>query len=338
MALVASPCAEQGYIRTVLSQDHFMDLDTSSLALPSEEMLKVGRQDPEKSMRIQHQVQMTMARRTNKRSLANGSIHQSVSISDQVPYTTLSQKEVPRTPLKNTDTMKDYQSQVYENGWSGGYSQYGQRRQENGWAGGYSTYNQYGTEKDPTQRKPLSRKEVSPERDGGVAMYEQRKNTAASLRYPEQRHYNASTYRYTRSEFGSAAKARQSTTRKSNMSDQDSVFMNSGPNSPAKGIYEQRNSRSLNNLLDKEIYQTSYTAGTNQVRAAIPPQQMYSRPEIHRATFQKTVYRSGRGEYSGASGMTMGGKRGTMTAGRVAAGSGIVQSQIDGVHVAGPVG
>nr|DBA30358.1 TPA: hypothetical protein GDO54_006351 [Pyxicephalus adspersus] len=244
MALVASPCAEQGYIRTVLSQDHFMDLDTSSLALPSEEMLKVGRQDPEKSMRIQHQVQMTMARRTNKRSLAN-----EVLISNFYFYI----------------FIQDYQSQVYENGWSGGYSQYGQRRQENGWAGGYSTYNQYGTEKDPTQRKPLSRKEVSPERDGGVAMYEQRKNTAASLRYPEQRHYNASTYRYTRSEFGSAAKARQSTTRKSNMSDQDSVFMNSGPNSPAKGIYEQRNSRSLNNLLDKEIYQTSYTAGTNQV-------------------------------------------------------------------------
>lgn len=72
MAMVASPGGEQGYIRTVLSRDNFMDLESSSLALPSEETLKVGRQDLEKSMRIQHQVQMTMAKRTTKKSLANG--------------------------------------------------------------------------------------------------------------------------------------------------------------------------------------------------------------------------------------------------------------------------
>ncbi|XP_018411596.1 PREDICTED: plakophilin-2 isoform X2 [Nanorana parkeri] len=336
MTLVASPAGEQGYIRTVLSREHFMDMDSSTLALPSEEMLKVGRQDLEKSMRIQHQVQMTMAKRTTKKSLANGSIYQSVSISDQVPYTTLSQREVFRTPSKSIDTMKDHQSSAYENGWGGGYSQYGQRRQENGWAGGYSTYSQRGTEKDSNQRKPFARKEVSPEREVGMGIYEQRKNTAASLRYPEHRQYNMSTTRYSRSEFGTAAKARQSTTGRSNMSDQDSVF-NSGPNSPSKAIYQQRNSRSLNNLLDKENYQAAYMAGSSQVRAVIPPQQMYSRPEVHRATYQKTVYRTGRGEYSGATGMTMGGKRTTMTAGRVAAGP-IMQTQVDGVHAEGPVG
>ncbi|CAI9557027.1 unnamed protein product [Staurois parvus] len=250
----------------------------------------------------------------------------------------MSQREISRTPSKTIDTMKDYQTSAYENGWSGGYSQYGQRRQENGWAGSYNTYSQWGTERDLNQRKPLSRKEVSPEREVGMGTYEQRKNTSASLRYPDHRQYNASTARYSRSEFGTAAKARQSTTRKSNMSDQDSVFMNSGPNSPAKAIYEQRNSRSLNNLLDKENYQTSYMAGSGQVKAVISPQQMYSRPEIHRATYQKTVYRTGRGDYSGVSGMNMSGKRTTMTAGRVAAGSGIVQDRVDGVQMEGPVG
>ncbi|XP_040201513.1 plakophilin-2 isoform X1 [Rana temporaria] len=338
MAMVASPSGEQGYIRTVLSRDNFMDLESSSLALPSEETLKVGRQDLEKSMRIQHQVQMTMAKRTTKKSLANGSVYKSVSISDQIPYTTLSQREITRTPSKSIDTMKDYQTSHYENGWSGGYSQYGQRRQENGWAGSYSTYGQWGTERDINQRKPLSRKEVSPERIVGMGTYEQRKNTSASLRYPEHRQYNASTVRYSRSEFGTAARARQSTTKKSNMSDQDSVFMTSGPNSPAKAIYEQRNSRSLNNLLDKENYQASYMAGSSQVKAVIPPQQMYSRPEVQRTSYQKTVYRTGKGDYSGASGINMSGKRTTMTAGRVAAGSGIMQSRVDGVHMDGAVG
>lgn len=233
--------------------------------------------------------------------------------------------------------LQDYSTSGYENGWSGGYSQCGQRRQENGWAGGYSTYSQWGSERDSNQRKPFSRKEVSPEREAGMGMYEQRKNTAVSLRFPEQRQYNASTVHYSRSEFGTAARPRQSTTKKSNMSDQDSVFMNSGPNSPNRVIYEQRNSRSLNNLLDKEIYQTSCMAGGSQVRAVIPQPQMYSRPEIYR-TQQKTVYRTVKGDYSGASGMNMGGKRVTMTAGRVAAGSGMVQSQVDSVQMEGPVG
>lgn len=234
-------------------------------------------------------------------------------------------------------SFQDYQSSAYENGWSGGYSQYGQRRHENGWAGGYSTYTQWGTEKDSNQRKPLARKEVSPEHEGGMGIYEQRKNTAASLRYPESRQYNMATTRYTRSEFGTAAKARQSTTRKSNMSDQDSVFMTSGPNSPARVNYEQRSSRSLNNLLDKEHYQTAYMAGSGQVRAAIPQQQVYSRPEVQRATYQKTVYRTGRANYCGTSALSLGGKRGTMTAGRVAAGPN-AQTHVDSVHVEGPVG
>lgn len=227
---------------------------------------------------------------------------------------------------------------MYENGWSGGYSQYGQRRQENGYAGGYSTYSQWGNERDLNQSKPLSRKEVSPEREAGMGMYEQRKYTTSNMRYPEQRQYQVSNARYSRSEFGTTSRARQSTTKKSNMSDQDSVFMTSGPNSPAKGIYDQRNSRSLNNLLDKENYQTAYMTGSSQARAVASPQQMYSRPETHRATYQKTVYRTGKLDYSGASGLNMGSKRATMTAGRIAAGSGFVQSHVDGVQIEGPVG
>uniref|UniRef100_A0A8C8B7J4 Uncharacterized protein n=3 Tax=Strigidae TaxID=30459 RepID=A0A8C8B7J4_9STRI len=53
------PGAEQGYIRTVLGQQILGELDSSSLALPSEARLKLsgGRAGEEKALRIHRQVQ-----------------------------------------------------------------------------------------------------------------------------------------------------------------------------------------------------------------------------------------------------------------------------------------
>uniref|UniRef100_A0A8C3TN78 Uncharacterized protein n=1 Tax=Catharus ustulatus TaxID=91951 RepID=A0A8C3TN78_CATUS len=50
---------EQGYIRTVLGQQILGELDSSSLALPSEERLKLSgdRAGEEKALRIHRQVQ-----------------------------------------------------------------------------------------------------------------------------------------------------------------------------------------------------------------------------------------------------------------------------------------
>lgn len=64
---------EQGYIRTVLGQQILGELDSSSLALPSEAGLKLsgGRGGEEKELRIQRQVQQTLARRS-RGSLHNG--------------------------------------------------------------------------------------------------------------------------------------------------------------------------------------------------------------------------------------------------------------------------
>ncbi|XP_068133753.1 plakophilin-2 [Hyperolius riggenbachi] len=346
MAVVGPSGTSQGYIKTVMGREHFTDSFNSSLALPTEESLKMSRQDLEKAMRIKHQVQMTMARKTTKKSLANGSIHRSVSTPDQgIIYSTMSQKDITRSPIKHYDgMMKEYSSSVYENGWGGGYSQQNQRRQENGYAGGgYATYSQWGTEREFGQRKPYARKEISPERDAGMGTYDQRRATAMSLRYPEQRQYNVSTAHYSRSEFGTAARARQSTVKRSNMSDQDSVFMQSVPTSPVRPTYQQRHSRSLNNLLDKENYQTAHVAGAGQVKAVIVPQQMSNRSTAHRSGYQQTTYRTmttGR-EYSGVNGIDVGGKRATMTAATAsaaaAAGSANMQSQVDGVRVEGQV-
>ncbi|VTJ91359.1 Hypothetical predicted protein [Marmota monax] len=67
MAAPGSP-AECGYIRTVLGQQILGQLDSSSLALPSEAKLKLagssGRSgQAAKSLRIQEQVQQTLARK-----------------------------------------------------------------------------------------------------------------------------------------------------------------------------------------------------------------------------------------------------------------------------------
>lgn len=75
MAAPGSP-AECGYIRTVLGQQILGQLDSSSLALPSEAKLKLagssGRSgQAAKSLRIQEQVQQTLARK-GRSFLANG--------------------------------------------------------------------------------------------------------------------------------------------------------------------------------------------------------------------------------------------------------------------------
>lgn len=63
---VRGPAAEQGYIRTVLGQQILGELDSSSLALPSEARLKLsgGRAGEEKALRIHRQVQQTLARKS----------------------------------------------------------------------------------------------------------------------------------------------------------------------------------------------------------------------------------------------------------------------------------
>lgn len=67
------PVAEQGYIRTVLGQQILGELDSSSLALPSEARLKLSgsRAGEEKALRIHRQVQQTLARKS-RGSLRNG--------------------------------------------------------------------------------------------------------------------------------------------------------------------------------------------------------------------------------------------------------------------------
>ncbi|XP_077123006.1 plakophilin-2 [Ranitomeya variabilis] len=338
MAVLASPSADQGYIRTVLSNEHFMDLDTSTLALPSEEKLSISRQDLEKAMRIQHQVQLTMARKTTKKSLANGSIYSSVSNPDQVFYSTIQrpQREAVKSPTKY-DSMKNHPLSLHENGWGGSHVHYGQR-QENGWARTYSSNSQWGMEQDGGQRRPIGRKDMSPQRqETAMAAYEQRKNaTMANLKYRESRPNNMSTIQYSRSEFGQGTRPRQSTVKKSTQSDQDSVFINSVPTSPARPYYQSRNSQSMDNLLEKRHYQTQASSGpVGQGRSQGTSNRINGYQSNARyMTYQKEYIQSP----SAASGMDIGGKRAMMTAAMAASASGVNMTQNDGRHVETAVG
>ncbi|XP_040291677.1 plakophilin-2 isoform X1 [Bufo bufo] len=336
MAVLASPNAEQGYIKTVLSKDNFMDLDSSSLALPSEEKLSISRQDLEKAMRIQHQVQLTMARKTTKKNVANGTIYQSVNIPDQVLHNTTLHRDTIRSPSKY-DTMKNYTLPLQENNWGSSQTQYGQRMHENGWAKSYSSYSQWGNDLEGGQRKPIVRRDISPERQEALmSAYEKRKNTtAASLHYAGPRQSNMSTIQYSRSEFGHGTRPRQSTVKKSTLSDQDSVFISSVPNSPAGPYYQKRNSQSMDDLLEKRHYQTQAVGAGSQVRS----QQISNRFDTHHTNTKYTTHRK---EYiqspSGASGIDMSGKRSAMTAAMAAMTTSGNVTQRDAVHLDTPVG
>uniref|UniRef100_A0ACB8FN05 Uncharacterized protein n=1 Tax=Sphaerodactylus townsendi TaxID=933632 RepID=A0ACB8FN05_9SAUR len=79
MATTTLGGSEAGYIRTVLGQQILGELDSSSLALPA--TLTGGRAEAQKSMRIQRQVQQTLARKS--RSVAgNGAFLLSASFTD----------------------------------------------------------------------------------------------------------------------------------------------------------------------------------------------------------------------------------------------------------------
>lgn len=61
--------SDPGYIRTVLGQQGLEEQDSSTLALPSK--LSGGRAEAQKSLRIQRQIQQTLARKSRS-SLVNG--------------------------------------------------------------------------------------------------------------------------------------------------------------------------------------------------------------------------------------------------------------------------
>ncbi|XP_074839897.1 plakophilin-2 [Carettochelys insculpta] len=323
---MAAPAAEHSYIRTVLGPQNLRELDSSSLALPSDARLRqVGRRaGTEKSLRIQQQVQQTLARR-KRGSLANGSLHRTISVPECVyNLDTVDSSFVSRSP----------QGVVYypsiQVGSPGTY--------RNNWGTRATQYNSYKTMEERYQRQPLKRLEVLPQKGSEKLTYVHSDthyingNQVGVLpRHGDSGRSNVIVpTRYARSDIvgpsnrNSVIREHIYQTRFQRGSFNDSVF-NSVPTSPTVSVYPQAgNSRSMTNLFEKENYLTNSSA-VGQIRSLpsqtgfqnrLPlksswQQSTFRSTQPTRETLQPTTVSSGGGE--------TGGKRMTMTAAMAAA-------------------
>uniref|UniRef100_A0A8C5KN01 Plakophilin 2 n=1 Tax=Jaculus jaculus TaxID=51337 RepID=A0A8C5KN01_JACJA len=151
---VPGPLAECGYIRTVLGQQILGQLDSSSLALPSEAKMKLtgssglGGQAA-KSLRIQEQVRQTLARK-GASSVVHGNLHRTSSVPEYVYNLHLVENDfVGRgSPApRNYDMFKAGTAATYGSRWGRGTAQYSSQKsvEERSW------------------RQPLRRLEMSPD-------------------------------------------------------------------------------------------------------------------------------------------------------------------------------
>ncbi|XP_040834810.1 plakophilin-2 [Ochotona curzoniae] len=153
MAAPGTP-AECGYIRTVLGQQILGQLDSSSLALPSEAKLKLAGSSGRggqaaKSLRIQEQVQQTLARK-GRSFVANGNLHRTSSVPEYVYNLHLVENDFVggRSPVTKTyDVLKAGNTATFEGRWRRGAAQYSSQK----------------SVEERALRQPLRRLEVSPD-------------------------------------------------------------------------------------------------------------------------------------------------------------------------------
>ncbi|XP_068950936.1 plakophilin-2 isoform X2 [Petaurus breviceps papuanus] len=290
--------AECGYIRTVLGQQILEQLDSSSLALPSEAKLKLSgsssRTDQSaKTLRIQEQVQQTLARK-GKSFVANGSLPRTRSVPEYVYNLNLVENHLclGSAPVTKTyDILKASTTATYEN------------HLERGRAG----YNSQKSMEERSQRQPLKRLEISPGSSPERANYAhsdhyyiQKNQAGHSLRRHESRRSTVlMPPRYARSEI--VEFNRHGTMNRQHHYDtyhrqyqygsvNDTVF-DSFPASPAVLTYNRpRTSRSMGNLLEKENYLTS-GLGSGQVRPLVSLQGHQNKQSV-RSTWHQSSFHS----------------------------------------------
>ncbi|KAB0386422.1 hypothetical protein FD755_001378 [Muntiacus reevesi] len=322
--------AECGYIRTVLGQQILGQLDSSSLALPSEAKLKLAGSSGQavKSLRIQEQVQQTLARKG--RSFAgSGNLHRTSSVPEYVYNLHLVENDFAgvRSPVTKTyDLLKTGTAPTYEGRWGRGTSQYSSQK----------------SVEERLFRQPLRRLEISPDSSPERAQYahsehqySQRSQAGHTLRHQESRRSTLLVPpRYARSEIvgfshsGAVGRQRHYDTynRRYQYGSANEAVLDGAPAHPVVLTYPRPGtSHSLGNLLEKENYVTAGLAAGQARPAPVPPgtQGRAERSSWHQSSFHST--RTLREAEAG-------GRRPHMTVGQVAAGgSGIVVYQLRGI-------
>ncbi|XP_019592134.1 plakophilin-2 [Rhinolophus sinicus] len=327
MAAPGSP-AECGYIRTVLGQQILGQLDSSSLALPSEAKLKLagssGRSgQAAKSLRIQEQVQQTLARK-GRSFLANGTLHRTSSVPEYVYNLHLVENDFAggRSPATKTyDVLKSGITTAYEGHWGRGTAQYSSQK----------------SVEERSLRQPLRRLEISPDSSPERVhyshsdhQYSQRSQARHALRHQESRRGGTLLMppRYARSEIvgftsGPVSRQRYYNTYHRQFqygSVNDSVF-DGAPVNPVVLTYPRPGtSHSMGNLLEKENYLTSGPA-PGQGRPLVPLQAV-TQNRAARSSWHQSSFHSTRTMREAGPSVTVdsGGRRTHMTIGQVAAG------------------
>ncbi|KAG6939689.1 plakophilin 2 [Chelydra serpentina] len=273
MGTPGSAAAERSYIRTVLGHQTMQELDSSSLALPSEARLKLvgNRAGQEKSIRIQQQVQQTLARKS-RGSMSNGSLHRATSVPEHVyNLDRVDNDFISRTPheVSYYPSLQVSSPITYRNGWGNTATQ----------------YNSFKTVEEKYQRQPLKRLEVSPQKGPEKLAYvynDFRYNRGNQVgftpRHGDSRRSNVIVPpRYARSEivghgnhdFSIREHTYQTQFHRGPFN--DTVF-DSAPTSPTVSMYPQSGfSRSMTNILEKENYLTTGSA-VGQIRSPIASQ------------------------------------------------------------------
>ncbi|XP_027789980.2 plakophilin-2 [Marmota flaviventris] len=326
MAAPGSP-AECGYIRTVLGQQILGQLDSSSLALPSEAKLKLagssGRSgQAAKSLRIQEQVQQTLARKG--RSFAvNGNLHRTSSVPEYVYNLHLVENDFVggRSPVTQTyDVLKAGTTATYGGRWGRGTAQYSSQK----------------SVEERSLRQPLRRLEISPDSSPerfhyahSDYHYSHRTQPGHTLRHQDSRRSTLlMPPRYARSEivgFNHAVSRQRhyDTYHRQHQygSVSDTVF-DSVPVNPSVLTYPRPGtSHSMGNLLEKENYLNS-----GQMRPLVPLQPV-TQNRAARSSWHQSSFHSTRTLREAGPSVTVdsGGRRTHMTVGQVAAaGSGNV--------------
>uniref|UniRef100_A0A8C7E1Y4 Plakophilin-2 n=1 Tax=Naja naja TaxID=35670 RepID=A0A8C7E1Y4_NAJNA len=300
--------SDSGYIRTVLGQQGLEEQDSSTLALPSR--LSGGRAEAQKSLRIQQQIQQTLARKSRS-SLVNGGLHRASSVPEYV------YKDAVETDFASRPS---FATSYYQSHQIGSQSSY-----ENGWGPRSPPYNSYRAMEERFHKQPLKRLEVSPESSPEKPFLfhaDMRYNRALTVRQNESKRSCALPPRYARSEIlgytsrsASSRGPRQFYIGPTNETVVDCIPFNAGV-----PLYQRvGNSRSLSNLLEKENYLTS-GAAVGQVRSSLHSQ--VGTQHRHSSWHQNTVRGQSMRENSlPTSFAEAGGKRMAMTAAMAAAGA-----------------
>ncbi|XP_032077138.1 plakophilin-2 isoform X2 [Thamnophis elegans] len=309
---VCSP--DPGYIRTVLGQQGLDEQDSSTLALPSK--LSGGRAEAQKSLRIQRQIQQTLARKS-RGSLVNG-LHRASSVPEYVYELDGVETDFASRP--------SFATSYYQSHRIGSQSSY-----ENGWGPRSLPYN-YRAMEERFHRQPLKRLEVSPESTPEKPFLfhaDMRYNKALTFRQNESKRACALPPRYARSEIlGYTSRSPSSRgPRQFYIEPTNETMVDYIPFSPGVPLYQRvRNSQSMSNIFEKENYPTS-GAAVGQARSSMHSQ--VGTQHRHSSWHQGTVRKQSTKEASMSTSFSEGGgKRTTMTAAMAAAGAnGIVEQE-----------